>query len=171
VVVVVVEVLVVVVTSLGCLPIVATQRKSTPQAPRTSDEATSRTVRPRRIGARFPTRTPPASAISSLDKVVVTKGVEVTTVAHAGRSIPAHLRTAVEARDPKCIVPTCDIRRGLEIDHRAPWTPTRDTGLANLARLCHLCGIPHNQHYADRRIMPTGGLGSSVRAGQGQCAA
>jgi uncharacterized protein YbjQ (UPF0145 family) len=69
-------------------------------------------------------------------KVLVTKGVEVTTVAHAGRHIPAHLRTAVECRDPTCIVPNCDMRRGLQIDHRAPWTPTRDTSLANLARLC-----------------------------------
>lgn len=69
-------------------------------------------------------------------KVLVTKGVEVTTVAHAGRNIPAHLRTALECRDPTCIVPHCDVRRGLQIDHRAPYIPTRDTSLANLARLC-----------------------------------
>lgn len=69
-------------------------------------------------------------------KVVVTKGVEVTTVAHGGRTIPAHVRTALECRDPKCIVPHCDMRRGLEIDHRDPWAATRDTSVANLARLC-----------------------------------
>lgn len=69
-------------------------------------------------------------------KVVVTKGVEITAVAHGGRTIPAHVRTALECRDPKCIVPHCDMRRGLEIDHRDPWAATRDTSLANLARLC-----------------------------------
>jgi hypothetical protein len=69
-------------------------------------------------------------------KVVVTKGVDITAVAHGGRNIPAHLRTAVECRDPKCIVPYCEMRRGLEIDHRDPWAATRDTRLENLARLC-----------------------------------
>ncbi|MGH8974117.1 MAG: DUF222 domain-containing protein [Acidimicrobiia bacterium] len=69
-------------------------------------------------------------------KVLVTKGVDITAVAHAGRTIPAHLRTALECRDPKCIVPQCTMRRGLEIDHRAPWSATRDTSLENLARLC-----------------------------------
>ncbi len=69
-------------------------------------------------------------------KVVVTKGVEITAVAHAGRTIPAHLRTALECRDPKCIVPHCEMRRGLQIDHRDPWAATRDTSLENLARLC-----------------------------------
>ncbi|MGH8990311.1 MAG: HNH endonuclease signature motif containing protein [Acidimicrobiia bacterium] len=69
-------------------------------------------------------------------KVLVTKGVDITAVAHGGRTIPAHLRTALEARDPKCIVPHCDARRRLQIDHRDPWAATRDTSLANLARLC-----------------------------------
>jgi hypothetical protein len=69
-------------------------------------------------------------------KVVATKGVQVTAVAHGGRTIPAHLRTALECRDPKCIVPHCEMRRGLEIDHRDPWAATRDTRLENLARLC-----------------------------------
>jgi hypothetical protein len=69
-------------------------------------------------------------------KVVVTKGVDITAVAHGGRNIPAHVRTALACRDPKCIVPHCEMRRGLEIDHRAPWSATRDTSLANLARLC-----------------------------------
>jgi hypothetical protein len=69
-------------------------------------------------------------------KIVLTKGVEITAVAHGGRTIPAHLRTALECRDPKCIVPHCDMRRGLQIDHRHPWAATRNTSLTNLARLC-----------------------------------
>lgn len=69
-------------------------------------------------------------------KVIVTKGVEITGVAHGGRTVPAHIRTALEYRDPICIVPGCEVRRGLQIDHRDPWSATRNTSLANLARLC-----------------------------------
>lgn len=41
-------------------------------------------------------------------KVLVTKGADVT-VAHMGRTIPARVRTALEARDPTCVCPgaTC----------------------------------------------------------------
>src|SRR5438132_5238403 len=38
-------------------------------------------------------------------KVLLTKGVDVVGVAHGGKMIPTHLRTALEIRDPKCIVP------------------------------------------------------------------
>ena len=69
-------------------------------------------------------------------KVLVTKGVEITAVAHGGRTVPAHLRTALAVRDPKCIVPHCQVRRGLQEDHREPWSATRDTSLENMARLC-----------------------------------
>ncbi len=69
-------------------------------------------------------------------KVLLTKGVEITAVAHAGRSIPAHIRTALEYRDPTCVVPWCGVRWGLQIDHRAPWSATQDTSLENMARLC-----------------------------------
>jgi hypothetical protein len=69
-------------------------------------------------------------------KVLVTKGVDVVAVAHAGRTVPAHLRTALEERDPQCCVPGCDIRHGLEIDHRIPWAEGGQTSLDNLARLC-----------------------------------
>jgi hypothetical protein len=44
-------------------------------------------------------------ANDSILKVIVTKGVEITAVAHSGRNIRAHQRTALLARDPKCIVP------------------------------------------------------------------
>src|SRR5205085_52180 len=49
-------------------------------------------------------------------KVLLTRGVDIVAVAHGGQTIPAHLRTALEIRDPKCIVPRCEVRRGLEID-------------------------------------------------------
>src|SRR5207302_996436 len=67
---------------------------------------------------------------------VLTDGVDVTAVAHLGRTIPAHLRTALAERDPVCCVPGCDVRRGLEIDHRIPYAEGGPTSLANLARMC-----------------------------------
>jgi hypothetical protein len=70
-------------------------------------------------------------------KVLLTKGVDIVAVAHGGQTIPAHLRSALEIRDPKCIVPRCEVRRGLEIDHRGSFARTRLTSLDNNARLCH----------------------------------
>jgi Domain of unknown function (DUF222) len=75
-------------------------------------------------------------ATDSILKVIVTKGVEITAVAHAGRTIRAHHRSALEARDPVCIVPGCGVRRGLQIDHRGPYVETRHTSLDGTARLC-----------------------------------
>jgi hypothetical protein len=68
-------------------------------------------------------------------KVLVTQGVDIVAVAHGGRNIPAHLRTALEVRDPKCVVPRCDVRRNLEIDHRNTFGRTQLT-TDDCARLC-----------------------------------
>lgn len=75
-------------------------------------------------------------------KVLLTKGVDVVAVAHRGYTIPAHLRTALDIRDPKCIVPRCDVRRNLERDHRNTFGRTRVTKLEDLA---HLCKWHHHQ--------------------------
>ncbi|MGH7753148.1 MAG: DUF222 domain-containing protein, partial [Gemmatimonadales bacterium] len=69
-------------------------------------------------------------------KVLLTKGVDVTAVAHGGYTIPAHLRTALDVRDPKCIVPGCDRRRRIQKDHRNAYGRTRVTKLEDLAHLC-----------------------------------
>jgi hypothetical protein len=69
-------------------------------------------------------------------KVLVTKGDDITAVAHGGRTIPARLRTALECRDAKCIVPGCEERRRLQIDDRQPVAAGGPTRLDNLARLC-----------------------------------
>ena len=69
-------------------------------------------------------------------KVLLTKGVDVVAVAHAGYTVPAHLRSALDVRDPKCIVPRCDVRRNLERDHRNTFGRTRVTKLEDLAHLC-----------------------------------
>lgn len=69
-------------------------------------------------------------------KVIERAGVDVRLVAHAGRAIPAHLRSALEVRDPTCVVPDCNRRYGLEIDHIVPFADGGETTIANLARLC-----------------------------------
>jgi hypothetical protein len=69
-------------------------------------------------------------------KVLLTRGVDVLAVAHGGYTIPAHVRTALEVRDPKCIVPGCDTRVRMQIDHRNSFGRTRVTKLEDLARLC-----------------------------------
>jgi hypothetical protein len=68
-------------------------------------------------------------------KVLLTKGVDVVAVAHGGYTIPAHLRTALDVRDPKCIVPGCDARRRpRRRPLRAPQDPhQRPTVLAPLS--------------------------------------
>jgi hypothetical protein len=76
-------------------------------------------------------------AADSILSVLLTDGVDVTSVAHAGRIIPNAIRTALTERDPICVVPGCDVREGLEIDHVLPFTDGGPTSLANLARLCH----------------------------------
>src|ERR1019366_10764903 len=47
-------------------------------------------------------------AADSILSVLITDGVDVTSVAHAGRTIPAGIRTALIERDPTCVVPGCD---------------------------------------------------------------
>ena len=69
-------------------------------------------------------------------KVLLTKGVDIIAVAHGGYTIPAHLRTALDVRDPKCIVPGCDGRRRLQKDHRNSFGRTQVTKLEDLAHLC-----------------------------------
>ncbi|MGH2795882.1 MAG: DUF222 domain-containing protein [Actinomycetota bacterium] len=76
-------------------------------------------------------------ATDGIVKTVLHDGADVRAVAHLGRTIPARLRTALEARDQTCVVPDCDEREGLEIDHVVPMAEGGPTSLDNLARLCH----------------------------------
>ncbi|MGI9601391.1 MAG: HNH endonuclease signature motif containing protein, partial [Acidimicrobiales bacterium] len=53
-------------------------------------------------------------------KAVIRDGTDVRTVVHYGRSVPAELRTALEARGLQCAVPGCSNDAHLEIDHGNP---------------------------------------------------
>ncbi|HEY5097505.1 MAG TPA: HNH endonuclease signature motif containing protein [Acidimicrobiales bacterium] len=73
----------------------------------------------------------------ALCDLVITNGVDVTTVCHLGRSIPAALNTALIERDRCCVVPGCDVALGLERDHWAiSFAQGGPASLENLARLC-----------------------------------
>jgi len=76
-------------------------------------------------------------ASDSILKAFVSDGIDVRAVTHVGRTVSAKVRTALEARDPVCVVPGCDVRQGLEIDHRIPFAEGGPTTLDNLSRLCH----------------------------------
>ncbi len=69
-------------------------------------------------------------------KVLVEKGVDITTVCHVGRTIPAHVFTALEARHETCVVPGCDTANGLEAHHVVPFAKGGPTSLANLVLVC-----------------------------------
>ena len=81
--------------------------------------------------------------------LVITNGVDVTTICRLGRDIPVALRTALDERDATCVVPGCDATTGLEIDHRI--VEVRDDGptaLWNLAKLCsHHHHLRHHQGF------------------------
>ncbi len=98
-------------------------------------------------------------AVDSFLNVLVTDGVDVTTVARSGRTIPVALRRALEERDPECVVPGCDTRERLEIDHLVPFADGGEVSLANLARLCHWHHYlkTHHGHRLQRDVDDSGG--------------
>ncbi len=92
-------------------------------------------------------------AVDSILSVLVTDGVDVHAVAHAGRTIPASVRRALVERDQVCVVPGCDVGDGLEIDHLEPHGQGGETSLANLARLCHWHHyLKTHQHHRLERV-------------------
>jgi hypothetical protein len=84
----------------------------------------------------IPVATARALADDAVLSAVVTHGTDVQSIARIDRTIPAKLRTALEARDPICVVEGCDARHDLEIDHVVPFAEGGPTSLPNLARLC-----------------------------------
>ncbi len=73
----------------------------------------------------------------ALLELIITNGVDVTTVCRLGRSIPVALRSALFERDRTCVVPGCDRTAGLECDHWVvPFAEGGPVSLDNLARLC-----------------------------------
>ena len=67
---------------------------------------------------------------------VFTEAGDIRAVSHLGRTINAHLRTALALRDRRCVVPGCGVAYSLEIDHVHPLEHGGRTELDNLALLC-----------------------------------
>jgi len=65
-------------------------------------------------------------------KALITDGVDVLAVSHLGRTIPAHLRTAIEDLYQECVVEGCHVNSHLELDHNRPVEDQGPTELANL---------------------------------------
>ncbi|MGA3149618.1 MAG: hypothetical protein ABSF33_19415 [Acidimicrobiales bacterium] len=93
----------------------------------------------------------------ALVEVLVAKGTDVTTVYSAGRHVPKRIRSALLLRDPRCVVPHCDARLGLENDH---WVTDFANGgltaLDNLARLCHRHHLDRTHHGFELTRTPDG---------------
>ena len=93
-------------------------------------------------GGPIPVDVAKALAEDAFLKVVLHDGVNIHTVAHLGRHIPAHLRTALELGHPPqfegatCSEPGCDRRYGLEWDHDDPVAHGGPTSYANLKPRC-----------------------------------
>ncbi len=74
----------------------------------------------------------------ALVELLIVDATDVTAVYSAGRHIPRRIYSALRQRDPRCVVPGCDARLGLENDH---WVVDFAKGglasMDNIARLCH----------------------------------
>jgi hypothetical protein len=68
--------------------------------------------------------------------VVLTKGVDVHTVAHLGRKPTAFQKTALQWLMPTCTVKGCNCTDNLEYDHRDDWAKTHRTATDGTDRLC-----------------------------------
>ena len=73
----------------------------------------------------------------ALCHLVITDGVDVTTICRMGRNIPLPLALALLERDRTCVVPGCAVTKGLEFDHwQVDYAQGGTISLDNLARLC-----------------------------------
>jgi hypothetical protein len=75
-------------------------------------------------------------AADSILRLLVTKGGQPMAVTPGVRTIPRALRLLLEARDLTCVVPGCDVTRGLQIDHCKDFHLLGPTDLENCERLC-----------------------------------
>jgi len=100
-------------------------------------------------------------------KLFVVDGADILSVCHVGRTVPAHVQSALEARDPTCVVPGCDTAKGLENHHwQVPYFECGTSTLDNLARVCWW----HHSMITYEGYVLSGGPGSwEMRAPPGGC--
>jgi len=73
--------------------------------------------------------------------LVLTRGRDITHVAHLGRSGDTFLKTAIEWRDPVCAIEGCTVATNLEIHHLEA---VADGGATSLEQVLRLCGHHHD---------------------------
>jgi hypothetical protein len=84
--------------------------------------------------------------------VVVRNGIDIVNVAHHGRGLNAHQRTAIEANGLRCTNIACNRTIALQIDHRIPYATDPVTRLDNQDPLCGDCHRlkTHHRHHLER---------------------
>jgi hypothetical protein len=93
----------------------------------------------------------------ALVELLIAKGTDVTTVYSAGRQVPKRVRSALLLRDPRCVVPHCDARLGLENDHWVTdFAKGGLTALDNLARICRRHHLDRTHHGFELKRIPDG---------------
>jgi hypothetical protein len=112
-----------------------------------------------------------AVAAGAFVKAVLHDGVDITTVAHYGKSMPAHLRTALELGRPPTfdgvVCEVCGSPFGLEWDHVDPRANGGAWSATNIRPKCWPCH--HDKTEADRRaglLGPGKGGGRPRRSGR-----
>jgi polyhydroxyalkanoate synthesis regulator phasin len=90
-------------------------------------------------------------------KFVITDSVDVLSVCHVGRSVPAQVQSALESRDRTCVVPGCAVSHGLENHH---WEKAfAECGTSSLSGLARVCSY-HHDLISYRGYELTGGPGN-----------
>jgi hypothetical protein len=103
--------------------------------------------------------------------LLVTKGKDVCTVAHLGRQFTERQKTALEWRDPECVVTGCHNSVRLERDHREDWADTHTTRVWSADRMCHHHHLLKTQGWhlepgdGKRRILPPADRVDSMAGG------
>jgi hypothetical protein len=90
--------------------------------------------------------------------IVVSKGVDVRTLAHAGRTVTKAQYAALIAEGYECNVEGCGNTRNLEIDHLGNgWAIDRHTCNGELAFKCGHChDLKSHKHWTDGPRLPNG---------------
>jgi hypothetical protein len=101
---------------------------------------------------------------------LVTKGRDVVNVAHLGRGLNVHQRTAMEAAGLRCSNIACNKTIALQMDHRYPWGKKQETKLDNQDPFCpdcHRLKTHHGWHLepgtGPRRFLPPDQPGTAGR--------
>ena len=76
---------------------------------------------------------------------VIKDGIDIRRVVHLGRYPTEMQKTALQVRDPCCVIPGCEQTERLEAHHTPEFEKSRHTTLDELARTCSGAGGHHDQ--------------------------